>query len=173
MCSTQLHYAGEYEFWIRHSLSRYWIINNSDQYLGQTSLLLSILFCFSGCLSVCFSSHSINALVHAEKITHSIQKLEEYKRGKQYGSNFCVVVEWCWHGGRESFLSPICLFDWQPHCVITLNHFTTLFVQFTSTFVLCLLQNLWEGGEGREVKHSHKEREQKDKSDIRRGRERH
>lgn len=46
----------------------------------ETSLLLGNLFCFSGCLSVCFSSNSINALFHAEKIIYSIHKLAEYKK---------------------------------------------------------------------------------------------
>lgn len=46
-------------------------------------VLLLRYFCLSGCLSVCFSLHGVNGLVHAGKITYLTSKLQEYKSDKQ------------------------------------------------------------------------------------------
>lgn len=63
-------------------------------------------------------------------------------------------------------LFPIWEIDWQPHGVITLSHFTSLFVKCFSTFVLFLLQFFFQKeGRAEKVELLHKEREEKERKD--------
>ena len=111
----------------------FWSVSRAN-HRTETSLLLWILICFSGCLSVCFSLHSISALVHVGKITDSTHKLEEHNRGKQHGSHFHMLVEWWW-GSWESLLYSILLWDW---LTATLHHYTKSFfsISLYNSFVL-------------------------------------
>lgn len=60
-------------------------------------------------MSAYFSLH--NKLVYVEKITHLIQKLDEYKRDKQYGSN-------CYAGSVNHY----CASYWEMDRLISLNN---------------------------------------------------
>ena len=109
-----------------------------------------------------FSLHGINALHHAEKITYFIQKLEEYKRGQQYGSNFWVVSGCGWRVREWRFF--FFLWKW---LATTCRDYTQAFYQSLCNILFLLLFLFFytscEGGKGvRKVKHLHKERRYKE-----------
>lgn len=58
----------------------------------ETSLLLDILLFVRLLVSLC-NYHSTAALVHAEKMTHLLHKMEKHKRGQREGSHLCFVFK--------------------------------------------------------------------------------